>query len=268
VQVPELPQGIVDMHQILPSLDGVLDMQLTMMERYGIAKALIQSAPAEARSLWGNEKLIVLAAEHGDRFWISQFIDPRQHQAIPALEGLARAGAKVVKLLPPAGWQGDDPTFDEFWARMEELNLVAMIHTGFFTARHKTEEKAAGVFMNSRYANPVFFDRAARKFPDLQMILCHAGGAMWFEESAQMITQHDNVWGDISGFGHFALRRLLQLGVTVDWSKLFWGNDSPPHAYPFNLRLTLDSLRRAGADGMAEGLLYDNARQFTQQFLD
>ena len=27
-------------------------------------------------------------------------------------------------------------------------------------------------------------------------LLCHLGGAIWHEEAAQMVTQHDNVWGD------------------------------------------------------------------------
>ena len=261
------PEAIIDMHQILPAFEGVLEMQLAVMQRFGVRRALIQSAPPQATSLWGNEPLRKVAAEHGDRFWISHFIDPRLPQAVAALESFAAAGVKVVKLLPPAGWRGDDPAFEAFWGTMQDLGQVAMIHTGFITARHKKEEAKAGTFMSSRFANPLFFDRPARQFPRLQMILCHTGGALWYEEGAQMVTQHDNVWGDLSGFGHFALRRLLQLRVTVDWSKLFWGNDAPPFAYPFNLRLTLESLRRHGGEHLAQGLLHDHAQHFGDRFL-
>lgn len=268
VEVEGVPSQLIDMHQILPAFDGVLDMQLAVMQRFGVRRALIQSAPPQAASLWGNEKLLDVAQQHGDRFWVSQFIDPRLPQAVDALRTFAAAGVKVVKLLPPAGWQGDDPAFEPFWGTMEELSLVAMIHTGFITARHKKEEAKAGMFMSSRHANPLFFDRPARQFPNLQMILCHTGGALWFEEGAQMVTQHDNVWGDLSGFGHFALRRLLQLEVTVDWSKLFWGNDAPPFAYPFNLRLAMDSLRRFGGEHLAVDLLHDNAQRFAARYLD
>lgn len=268
IDVEGAPGRLIDMHQILPAFDGVLDMQLAVMQRFGVQRALIQSAPPQATSLWGNEKLLEVAKQHGDRFWVSQFIDPRLPQAIDALRAFAAAGVKVVKLLPPAGWQGDDPAFEPFWGTMEELGLVAMIHTGFITARHKKEEAKAGTFMSSSHANPLFFDRPARQFPALQMILCHTGGALWFEEGAQMVTQHDNVWGDLSGFGHFALRRFLQLQVTVDWSKLFWGNDAPPFAYPFNLRLAMDSLRRHGAEHLAAGLMHDNAQRFATRFLD
>lgn len=267
VPVEGSPEAIIDMHQIMPAFEGVLEMQLAVMQRFGVQRALIQSAPPQATSLWGNERLLTLAQQHGDRFWVSHFIDPRMPNAIAALGAFAEAGVKVVKLLPPAGWQGDDPAYDAFWGTMQELGLVAMIHTGFITARHKKEEAKAGAFMSSRYANPLFFDRTARQFPNLQLILCHTGGALWFEEGAQMVTQHDNVWGDLSGFGHFALRRMLHLGVTVDWSKLFWGNDAPPFAYPFNLRLTLDSLRQHHAEHRASGLFFDNAQGFADRFL-
>ncbi|MEM7585955.1 MAG: amidohydrolase family protein, partial [Acidobacteriota bacterium] len=103
--------------------------------------------------------------------------------------------------------------------------------------------------------------------PDLQFILCHLGGAIWHEEAAQMVTQHDNVWADTSGFGLFALRRLLRAGATVDWSKVFWGNDSPPFAYPFNLKLHLAALREYDALDLAPRLFHDNAQNFADRYL-
>ena len=268
VEVNGKPDVLLDMHQILPAVDGVFDLQRVAMQHFGIEKVLVQSVPPQATSLWGNDKLRELAAEHGDRFWVSQFLDPRMPGALEALEKIAAAGLKVIKLLPPAGFQPDDPAFDDFWGTMERLGLVVMVHTGFITARHKREEKKAGAFMSSRYANPLFFDQPARKFPDLTIILCHLGGALWHEEGAQMVTQHDNVWGDVSGFGLFALQRLLALRATVDWSKVFWGNDSPPFAYPMNLRLHLEALEQNGAQDLATALFYDNGRRFADLFLE
>ncbi len=266
IAVDDKPEALIDMHQILPAIDGVLEMQLAMMRGLGIARVLLQSAPPQAASLWGNDKLLALAQQHGERFWASQFVDPRMPNAVESLETFAEAGARVVKLLPVAGYRADDPALDVFWGAMERLELVAMVHTGFITARHKKEEARAGLFMSSRYANPLYFDLTARKFPRLIIILCHLGGAIWHEEAAQMVTQHDNVYGDVSGFGLFALRRLLHSGATVDWTKVFWGNDSPPFAYPFNLRLHLAALRQAGALELAPVLLCDNARRFGERF--
>ncbi len=265
--VDDKPPAVIDMHQILPAAGGVLEMQRLAMQAFGIRRVLLQSAPPQATSLWGNEQLLDLARERPERFWASQFVDPRMPGAVAALESFAEAGAKVVKLLPVAGYRADDPALDEFWGAMERLELVAMVHTGFITARHKQEEARAGLFMSSRYANPLYFDLTARKFPRLTVILCHLGGAIWHEEAAQMVTQHDNVYGDVSGFGLFALRRLLHAGATVDWTKVFWGNDSPPFAYPFNLRLHLAALKQAGALELAPMLFHDNARRFGERFL-
>ncbi len=266
-EVAGLPPAIVDMHQILPAFEGVLEMQRAAMRRFGVCRVLLQSAPPQAASLWGNEQLREVAQTHPDLFWASQFTDPRHPEAGRHLESFAAAGLKVVKLLPVAGYRPDDPALDPFWETMERLGLVAMVHTGFITARHKQEEKRAGTFMSSTFANPLFFDLPARKFPELTIILCHLGGALWYEEAAQMVTQHDNVWGDVSGFGLFALRRLLRLEAAVDWRKVFWGNDSPPFAYPMNLRLHLDALERAGAGHLAPLLLHDNGERFGQRFL-
>ena len=265
--VDNKPTVVIDMHQIMPAIDGVLQMQLAAMQGFGIKKVLLQSAPPQATSLWGNEQLLELAQGQPERFWASQFVDPRMPNASAALESFAAAGAKVVKLLTVAGYRADDPALDEFWGTMERLELVAMVHTGFITARHKKEEARAGLFMSSRYANPLYFDLTARKFPRLTVILCHLGGAIWHEEAAQMVTQHDNVYGDISGFGLFALRRLLHAGATVDWTKVFWGNDSPPFAYPFNLRLHLAALKQAEALELAPLLFHDNAQSFGERFL-
>ncbi len=267
IAVEDKPSAVIDMHQILPAIDGVLEMQLAAMQGFGVERVLLQSAPPQATSLWGNEQLLDLAQQQPQRFWASQFVDPRMPNAVQALESFAEAGAKVVKLLTVAGYRADDPALDEFWSTMERLELVAMVHTGFITARHKKEEAKAGLFMSSRYANPLFFDLTARKFPRLTIILCHLGGAIWYEEAAQMVTQHDNVYADVSGFGLFALRRLLQLGATVDWTKVFWGNDSPPFAYPFNLKLHLAALRKAEALDLAPALFYDNGRRFGESFL-
>ena len=266
-EVEGLPPRILDMHQILPAADGVVEMQLAAMKLFGVERALLQSVPPQATSLLGDDALRDLAERHGDRFWASQFADPRMPRGTDVLERIAAAGVKVVKLLPPAGYRPDDPAFDPFWATMETLGLVAMAHTGFITARHKQEEAKAGAFMSSRFAHPLYWDRPARRFPALTIILCHAGGALWSAAAAEMVTQHDNVWGDLSGSGVFALERLLRGRGAVDWTKLFWGNDSPPFAYPMNLRLFLAALRDAGAEDLGPLLLHDNARELAERFL-
>lgn len=251
-----LPERWIDLHAILPRYPGIEQFQLLAMDRLGIHWCLVQSAPAAAPSLLGNAELAAIAEAHPTRFRLSHFTDPTLPHAVADLYAFAEAGIRVVKLLPVTGWHADDPEHEGFFATMQELGLTAMVHTGFFTARHKEEEAAAGRFMSSRFGDPLAFDKVCRQHPELRVILCHAGGAIFVEEAAEMVSQHEHVWADLAASGVYAAERLVKRDIAVDWSKLVWGNDGPPYAYPLNLRL----LHRAveGDPGLLDALLVDN----------
>jgi len=91
---------------------------------------------------------------------------------------------------------------------------------------------------------------------------------MWVEEAVQMVNAHENVWGDISGSGIGALKRIVQNHITVDWTKLFWGNDSPPALYPVNLKLLFHYLKTGNLLDMAPMLLQNNAKHFLEKVLN
>lgn len=259
--------NIIDMHQIIPDKINMLDFQLKIMQQLKISKVLVQSVPSKVTSIWSNRKLLELQQSHCNQFIVSHFMDPRHPLACRRLRQYKQRGVKVIKLLPCLGYQPDESRWTKFWRTLEKLDLIAMIHTGFITARHKEEERKAGIYLHSKFCQPIFFDILARKYPNLQFILCHIGGAMWFEQAVQMINQHENVWGDISGFGIFALKRIVQNQIAVDWTKLFWGNDSSPFYYPFNLRLLLHYIETGGLHDILPLLLRDNAQKFIEKFL-
>ena len=266
--LPEIEvKKLIDMHQILPKAKGNFELQLRIIKHLNIEKILLQSVPSKVTSLYNNQELREVKAKYGDPFYISQFSDPRIPFVSRKLKRYARDKNKVIKLLPCVGFQPDAPKYDRFWGAMEALGLVAMVHTGFITARHKAEEKKAGFFLNSKYGRPIFFDKIARKFPDLQIILCHMGGGEWYKEACQMVTQHDNVWGDISGPGIWALKGILKDEIAIDWHKVFWGNDSAACAYPFNLRLQYSLLENSACKRVIPYVFYKNGARFFSKFL-
>ncbi len=259
--------AIIDMHQIIRSADGAFDMQLRIMRDAGIKRALLQSASPEFSSIWGNSRLASLASTHGDMFWISHYVDPRNAEACDELKACAERGIKVIKLVPCVGFRPDDPRFDVFWGTMESLGMVAMVHTGFITARHKAIERQTGIFLNSCHGRPFYLDQPARKFPKLQIILCHLGGTTWYQEAAQMVTEHTNVWGDISGFGLFAFKRILSERVPFDFDKVFWGNDSSVNTYSLNLSLATLALRENNLSSYEKKVFHDNGQEFARLYL-
>ena len=265
---PELSvSSIIDMHQILINREGILEFQLDLMDKLGIEMVLLQSVPSKVASIWSNNQLLEVQKAYGDRFIVSHFMDPRHPVARKRLREYRERGVRVIKLLPCLGYQPDARRWDRFWKTMEDLQQVAMVHTGFITARHKDEERGSGVYLNSKYGRPIFFDILARKFPGIQFILCHMGGAIWVEEAVEMVNQHENVWGDVSGSGIGALKKIVQNRLSVDWTKLFWGNDSSPSCYPYNLRLFKHTMEEPRIPELIPMLLHDNAQTFIKEFL-
>ncbi len=260
-------ESVMDMHQIIPNREGMLETQIQMMRKIGVERALLQSVPTKVTSIWSNRQLLEVQKAHPEKFIISHFMDPRHPLARKRLRQYRERGVRIIKLLPCLGYQPDEKRWDRFFRTMEELGLTAMIHTGFITARHKEEERRAGVYLHSKYGRPVFFDILARKYPDIPFILCHMGGSIWTREAAEMVNQHENVWGDVSGSGLPALRRIVREEIAVDWSKLFWGNDSSPFMYPYNLNLLMHYLAETGNPDLPRLLLHDNAHQFITRFL-
>ncbi len=255
------------MHQVLPKEPDILRLQLSFMQELNIRETLLQSVPTPMRSICNNADLRDIAKKYEDKFMISQFMDPRHPFAGRKIRNYAKNGARVIKLLPCLGYYADDKRFDPFWRQMEKNGQVAMVHTGFITARHKEEEKKHKTFLSSKYCNPYYFDKVCRKFPRLTIILCHMGGSTWYDEACQMVSQHEHVWGDISGSGSQALRRILRSGVPLSWDKVCWGNDSHPKFYYTNLNILASTLRTEKKQHLEEQLLFDNANTFIRKYL-
>lgn len=124
---------------------------------------------------------------------------------------------KGIKLLPSyQQFYPNDPTLYPLYARAQELGLPITFHTG--TSR----------FPGTRlkYADPVLLDDVAVDFPDLAILLAHAGRGPWYGEAAMMAGLHENVYLEISGLPARNLPRYFpDLERLV--SKMVFGSDFP-----------------------------------------
>ncbi len=77
-----------------------------------------------------------------------------------------------------------------------------------------------------RYADPYTFDDVATDFPNLTIILCHAGRGFWYNIAEFMIRRHQNVYIDISGLPP---KNLLNYYPNLDKfsDKFLFGTDFP-----------------------------------------
>ena len=82
------------------------------------------------------------------------------------------------------------------YEKAQELGLPVMVHTG-------PEPKP----LYSRHCQPVYVDDVAVDFPDLTIILAHAGMGAWWQEAAGIAAVCPNVYLEFSGWQPMARLR-------------------------------------------------------------
>jgi len=172
-----------------------------IMADAGVDKAFI-CHPDYGKSIVGEAKWSI---EQVNKWYIDQRdqypdkleavvgIDPRRgEEGIKLLEKAAEEWAvKAVKIYAPCGFFPDDPKYDPFYAKCQELGLMLQSHTAALT--HPLVE--------NKYANPMYLDRIAARFPDLRILMVHFGGGFttWTLGAIEIMAGRANVFAEFSG---------------------------------------------------------------------
>ncbi|MDX1583764.1 MAG: amidohydrolase family protein, partial [Thermoanaerobaculia bacterium] len=114
-------------------------------------------------------------------------------------------GIRMIKIHPPHqlfasnAYRFELPTLSELYEECEKAGIPAMIHTG------------TSVFPGARniYADPMPVDDVAVDFPDLTLILAHAGRPLYGETALFLARRHPNVHLDLSGIPPKAIPRYV-----------------------------------------------------------
>ena len=94
-------------------------------------------------------------------------VNPRRRNAVDLLEkGVKEWGGLGLKLLPQTGFYPDDRVCYRLYEKCAELGVPVCIHTG------------AAFLGYSKYAQPVYLEKPAKDFPELDFIMAHAGGGI------------------------------------------------------------------------------------------
>jgi uncharacterized protein len=147
--------------------------------------------------LVGNERICDYARagnEAAGETWLHPFVslNPWIHVDLPGeLDSLCeRWRVAGVKLTPPYQYfYPADARMYPLYARCQELGLPVLFHTG------------TSAFRGTRlkYADPLLLDDVAIDFPQLNIVLAHAGRGLWYDAAALMARLHENVFLEISG---------------------------------------------------------------------
>ncbi len=145
-------------------------------------------------------------------------INPNVHLfPLKELKRQLNLGCKGLKLHPVHGlFYVNEKILYPVYEFCTENQIPVMMHAG------------SSIFPGTklRYADPYTFDDVAADFPDLTIILCHAGRGFWYHIAEFLIRRHENVYIDISGLPP---KNLLKYYPNMDKfsEKFLFGTDFP-----------------------------------------
>lgn len=174
-----------------------LDARAALARRQGIDRQIVclppyyfayHAAPQLALEICraGNETLAAIVARAPDRFAAFATVPLQSPGAAVAelrraVEQLGHWGVEIGS--SAGGTPLDDARLDPFWAACCELDVPVFMHP-----HHELgEERAAPYYLSNLFGNPsetaliaarLIFSGVFERFPDLHMILAHAGGTL------------------------------------------------------------------------------------------
>ena len=126
-------------------------------------------------------------------------------------------GMRGLKLYPTYQYYyPNEPMLYPVYAVAQELGLPVMLHTG------------SSVFRGSRlkYGDPLYLDDVDVDFPELKILLVHAGRGFWYDRAAFLARLHANVYLEISGLPpHKLMEYFPELERLA--GKVIFGSDWP-----------------------------------------
>jgi len=238
-----------------------LDELLDTMRRLEIMRGLLLSPPLRGGTPLPNQEIIGLCAKSSGMLAPVITAEPTAKEVKTAIS-LAEENKKEVKAfkirLGYVKASAESPVFDKLYDYAESKGLPVLFHTG---------DTAFSTGDLSR-AQPLTLDGLANKREELAMVLCHFGNP-WFEDVAELIYKHPNVYADISGLatpGAYAEKYAEWLAKKISEAiyfaagaeKIIFGTDYPVSKHSETLAL----VRRLEVDEPdKEKILWRNAER-------
>jgi uncharacterized protein len=213
---------------------------LDTMRNSGIAHGLLLSPPLHGSALLPNEEIINFCKKSGGMLSPVITVEPtaKYVKAAIKLTEENKGDVKAFKIrLGYVNAAAESPVFDKLYDFAEGHGLPVLFHTG------------DTAFSNGDLArsHPLTLDGLANKRERLTIILCHFGNP-WFEDAAELIYKHPNVYTDISGLitgGAYAekyaewLSRKISEAVyfAAGAEKILFGTDYPVTTHAETLAL-------------------------------
>jgi len=241
---------IIDVHNHITVKDHPFHLPqeeyLKSMDELGIDKMVILGKDYgkigdRQKSNLPDEEVFSFVKAHPDRFIGFTAVHP-DREVKANVERVERAvndlGLRGIKLNPASGFYPNDERLYPVYEKAEELKIPVMVHSG-------VKPPAEGNRL--KYCQPICLDDVAVDFPDLNIIIAHAGYP-WLDETIMVGLYAQNVYADISTLNQVeevmgcevVLPTLRRLKSSLGVSRILFGSDGI-----FNLEKLLQAVRTA-----------------------
>ena len=191
--------------QWLPYIDPVVSIEdvLRKMDEHNVEKSIVFPNPHVGDKYPALNDLMAKAQkEHSSRIIGFGRVDPRRgEEAIEELDRIHEMELPGVKLHPYVEcFRPDHPFFEDFFGKINELQLTMLIHTG------------------TMFSSPGHLKHVLKKYPELRLILGHLQ-----EGCISLMRNFENVYSDTSGSRVY----LLEHAAESCEDKILFGSDYP-----------------------------------------
>lgn len=180
--------------------------------------------------------------------------DPRRPGAADLFKrSLEEWGVRGLKMHPTVGYFPHDPVCHPLYKLCVEHQVPVIFHSG----------PMAGL-LYSRFTQPLQFDDVAADFPDLTIILAHAGQDLW-REALNVARMKPNVYLELSYwqycFKHTQdfIQAIGRMRDDLGIDRIIWGSDLPATGNAMSLKTWADTFRRLPSLGEDYGVRFDDS---------
>lgn len=186
---------------------------LTTMERFGLDGILSYPLPEAAPSYKeGNDRVARFAKKYPGKVWgvadINPGLDEEEYFA-EAERCVKELGFVAIKMHPAMhGCRPGSKHSAKVYECARHLGVPVIVHTG------------TGI----PYALPTLMLPIAKQYPDLKIVLAHAGSYVFTDEAIIVAQECDNVWLEPSWCSAGKIRAMIN---TVGLERVMYGSDGP-----------------------------------------
>lgn len=154
------------------------------------------------------------------------YVNVDDQEAPVQIDRFAAAGFKGIKMHRPK-YDWDDFGYFPIYQKLQDLELVALFHTGIVAGSSDDPEPSSMARMR-----PAFLHTIARSFPRLRIQGAHLGNP-WYDEAAEAARWEKNLYFDLTGSSLIKKERNLAVFKEYLWWEGPTAHSSPDAVYAF-----------------------------------